>query len=396
MPDSHRQARDFLAKKAGLPPLSRYGLSRERLARTEADRAFELRVKDTPVAPAKLYHAKLKESPEVLDRLKSKYALGEETIDDLLIGYADNARGAVAQLTGGEEGFAKRELAAAGAFLPTNQDGLTPFFERRIVFPCRSRGRVVFMIGRKTPRTPDVGWEQGKYKKLPVHDERRRPCVADFINNALLFNEDCLSARPSKVIITEGVTDFPALMQLGLSTVSPVAVRIRAADWERLVPKLRGVEIVCICQDKELSQAGLKGALQTAHAPAEHKIDTRSVTLPLSETQLSAHRELTERFGLTTSVGPKELAKLPAGCPAEEVQAAEALPATAKIDVNDYIAAGHTREDLERLLAEAGAPIEFGVRSLPEGAEEEERNRLLENRPRGRFPSSLRWNRPVC
>ena len=31
MPDSHRQARDYLAKKAGLPPLSSYGLSQERL-----------------------------------------------------------------------------------------------------------------------------------------------------------------------------------------------------------------------------------------------------------------------------------------------------------------------------------------------------------------------------
>ena len=41
MPDSHRQARDYLAKKAGLPPLSRYGLSQERLAQTEADRAFD-------------------------------------------------------------------------------------------------------------------------------------------------------------------------------------------------------------------------------------------------------------------------------------------------------------------------------------------------------------------
>jgi hypothetical protein len=378
MPDSHRQARDYLAKKAGLPPLSRYGLSQERLAQTEADRAFELRVKDALTALAKLYHAKLKESPEVLDWLKSKYALSEETIDDLLIGYADNASGAVAQLTGGEDGFSKRELAATGAFRPTSQDGLTPFFERRIVFPYWSRGRVVFMIGRKTPWTPDVGWEQGKYKKLPVHDEHQRPYVADFINNALLFNEDCLLARPGKVIITEGVTDCLALMQLGLPTVSPVTVRIRAADWERLIPKLRGVETVYICQDNELSQAGLKGALQTARTLAEHKIDTRLVTLPLSETQISARQELTERFGLTASVGPKELAKLLAGRPAEEIQAAEALLATAKIDVNDYIAAGHTREDFERLLAEASTPIEFGVRSLPEGAEEEERNRLLE------------------
>ena len=77
-------------------------------------------------------------------------------------------------------------------------------------------------------------------------------------------------------------------------------------------------------------------------------------------------------------MGPKELAKLLAGRPHEEIQAAEALLATAKIDANDYIAAGHTREDFERLLAEASTPIEFGVRSLPEGAEEEERNRLLE------------------
>jgi len=111
------------------------------------------------------------------------------------------------------------------------------------------------------------------------------------------------------------VTDCLALMQLGLPTVSPVTVRIRAADWERLIPKLRGVETVYICQDNELSQAGLKGALQTARTLAEHKIDTRLVTLPLSETQISARQELTERFGLMASVGPKELAKLLAGRP---------------------------------------------------------------------------------
>ena len=140
MPDSHRQARDYLAKKAGLPPLSRYGLSQERLAQTEADRAFELRVKDALTGLARIYHARLKESPEVLDWLKSKYALSDETIDDLLIGYADNESGVVAQLTGGTDGFSKRELAATGAFRPTSQDGLTPFFERRIVFPYWSRG----------------------------------------------------------------------------------------------------------------------------------------------------------------------------------------------------------------------------------------------------------------
>ena len=43
------------------------------------------------------------------------------------------------------------------------------------MFPYWSRGRVVFMIGRQTPWTPDSAWEQGKYKKLPVHDEQHPP-----------------------------------------------------------------------------------------------------------------------------------------------------------------------------------------------------------------------------
>ena len=31
--------------------------------------------------------------------------------------------------------FLPADLAASGAFRPTNQDGLDPFFDRRIVFP---------------------------------------------------------------------------------------------------------------------------------------------------------------------------------------------------------------------------------------------------------------------
>lgn len=91
------------------------------------------------------------------------------------------------------------------------------------------------MIGRKTPWTPDVGWEQGKYKKLLVHDEHQR------LTSPTSSTTRCCSTRtarwrgPARVIITEGVTDWLALMQLGLPTVSPVTVRIRAADWERLI-----------------------------------------------------------------------------------------------------------------------------------------------------------------
>ena len=164
------------------------------------------------------------------------------------------------------------------------------------------------MIGRKTPWTPDANWEQGKYKKLPVHEEHQRPYVADFINNALLFNEDCLLARPGKVIITEGVTDCLALMQLGLPTVSPVTVRIRAADWERLIPSCVASKPSASARTTNSPRPVSKGRCKPPAPWPEHKIDTRLVTLPLSETQISARQELTERFGLTASVGPKELA----------------------------------------------------------------------------------------
>ena len=182
-----------------MPPLSRYGLTQERLEQTENDRSFEIRVKDALTELARYYHQRLRENQEALTWLKEKYAISDETIDDLLIGFADNESGVISALCSGDHGFSKRELSATGAFHPTSQDGLNPFFEKRIIFPYWSRGRVVFMIGRKTPWTPDANWEQGKYKKLPVHDEHQRPFVARFINNGVLFNEDCLLGKPDHI-----------------------------------------------------------------------------------------------------------------------------------------------------------------------------------------------------
>ena len=166
----------------------------------------------------------------------------------------------------GPGAFTKRELAATSAFRPTAQDGLVPFFDGRIVFPYWSRGRVVFMIGRQTPWTPDQSWEKSKYKKLAVQNDRDGSHVAPCIQNDVLFNEDVLLTRPERVIITEGVTDCISLMEHGFPTVSPVTVQIREADWARLLPKLAGVKTVYICQDNEISEAGMNGA----HADGAH------------------------------------------------------------------------------------------------------------------------------
>ena len=101
-----------------------------------------------------------------------------------------------------------------------------------------------------------------------------------------------LLARPERVIITEGVTDCISLMEHGFPVVSPVTVQIREADWERLLPKLAGVKTVYICQDNEISEAGMQGALKTARILAQHGIATRVAVLPLGEKQQAARETL--------------------------------------------------------------------------------------------------------
>ena len=78
------------------------------------------------------------------------------------------------------------------------------FFRGRIVFPYWKQGRAVYMIGRKTPWTPDSKYETGKYKKLPTHS-KKRPYVSTAIRNGVFYNEDCLAGERSEVVITEGV-----------------------------------------------------------------------------------------------------------------------------------------------------------------------------------------------
>ena len=140
-------------------------------SKTEAERELDVRVQDALTALASFYHRRLTETPEVLEWLTLHYGIGKETIDTLRIGYAANGpckddgkpqTGVLSALTTGENPFTPRELAATGAFRQAGQAGLTPFFEGRLVFPYWSHGRVVFLIGRKTPWTPDRKWGTGK------------------------------------------------------------------------------------------------------------------------------------------------------------------------------------------------------------------------------------------
>ena len=357
MPDSHRQARDFLAARVRLPPLSKLASGSPEQA--EEAHQLTLRVREALTAFAASYHQRLVGNPEVLAWFRGKYGISEETISRLQIGYAENGVPSVARtLMDGPGAFTMRELAATSVFRPTAQDGLVPFFEGRIVFPYWSRGHVVFMIGRSTPWTPDHEWEKSKYKKLAIHNDRNNGHVSPYIRNDVLYNEDVLLARPERVIITEGVTDCISLMEHGFPVVSPVTVQIREADWERLLPKLAGVKTVYICQDNEVSEAGMQGALKTARILAQHGIATRVAVLPLAGKQRAAR---------------EKLGALPGGS-AE----ADALLADAKIDVNEFFASGKTAADFEEILSAAQTPLELAISKLSTDVPDADLSRILE------------------
>ena len=377
MPESHRRARDFLAARAGMPPLSK--LSAGGTEEAEQAHALTLRVREALTELAEFYHQRLLATPGVLAWFREKYGISDEMAARLKIGFAANTEPSVIQaLMNGSGAFTKRELAATSAFRPTAQDGLVPFFDGRIVFPYWSRGRVVFMIGRQTPWTPDQSWERSKYKKLAVQNERDGSHVAPCIQNDVLFNEDILLTRPERVVLTEGVTDCISLMENGFPTVSPVTVQIREADWARLLPKLAGVKTVYVCQDNEVSEAGMNGAMRTARTLAENRILTRLAVLPLGEKQQDARRELRERFGVEGSVTPRELAKLLEGKDQEEIEQAQSLLADAKIDVNEYFASGKSAADFEQILIAAQTPLEMAISKLSTETPDQSLSRCLE------------------
>ncbi|MCZ2154731.1 MAG: hypothetical protein LC114_12660 [Bryobacterales bacterium] len=357
MPESHRQARDFLAARVRLPPLSK--AIRGSTEEAEEAHRLTLRVREALTALSELYHQRLVGNSEVLGWFRAKYGIGEETIARLKIGYADSdAPSSARALMDGTGAFAPRELTATSAFRPTAQDGVVPFFDGRIVFPYWSRGQVVFMIGRRTPWTPDVDWERSKYKKLAVRNERINEHVAPCIRNDVLYNEDVLLTCPERVIITEGVTDCISLMEHGFPVVSPVTVQIREADWERLLPKLRGVKTVFVCQDNEVSQAGTQGALKTARILAGHGIATRVAVLPLGEKQRAARAKLVGLAGGSPESGD--------------------LEADAKIDVNEFFASGHSGADFEAILAAAQTPLELAISKLGTDVPDTDLSRLLD------------------
>ena len=382
MSDTHRQARDFLAAKTGMEPLSHFGLTPEAILVMETQQASYQRACDVLTEAASYYHQQLlkKENAEVLSWVMEKYAFTLETIEQYRIGYADPAGPLRKHLYSCDAEFTSTELTASGLYRPNDEDKdrPSPFFLGRIMFPYISRGRVAYFIGRKTPWTPDKAWEQGKYKKLPVYDPEKRPWVAQGIENSLLFGEDVLLHRPKQIVITEGVTDCIALLARDIPTISPVTTNIRHEDWARIIPKLSGVQEVVICQDNEISGAGWQGAMNTARVLDAAAISCRVAILPLDACHIAARETLQQKYAVSSHLGSRALSTHLSDRTEEEKKEAQGLLEAAKQDVASYFAGGHNATDFLAVMASATSPLSYAISTLSPDMQQSDREEVLD------------------
>ena len=247
---------------------------------TELDRISERRrVEALLTAAAGYYHGVLPSKVRAT-WYAERYGFTDETIDELLLGWAD---GHLFEHLTGLLGASRDEALATGLFVRRRDGAVADFFQDRLVFPYWRGGRVVYFIARATEHTGDEPWEQAKYKKLLTRSERH-PYVSSFVANDTFYNEDAARGA-DELLITEGVTDCISAMQAGVACVSPVTVRFRRKDHKKLLALTGGTRRVVICNDSEQSGAGEAGALETAqalHAGGRH---VRVASIPLPEGQ---------------------------------------------------------------------------------------------------------------
>lgn len=224
------------------------------------------------------YHSHL--PAEQRDYLHGR-GLTDETIDTLSIGFAPTGGAALFSHLKGEYKIDAEELLSTGLFTH-HKDRVQDVFQGRIVIPYWRSGRVVYFIGRETDHSPQ--WERErkmKYKKLLVHGENH-PYISPLVTNEYFYGEDT-ARRADSLLVTEGIMDAIAVHQAGFACVSPVTVRFRKADGEKIAALAKTAKRVFIVNDNEVNASGERGALATATQLWHHGIQAHMATLPRPE-----------------------------------------------------------------------------------------------------------------
>lgn len=298
---SFREAVDELARFCGLPTWDERAktftgptVSAEELMKLWNKETTDRQIFQALTDIIYVCHAALPD--KIRDYLNDNYGLDDEFIDLEKIGYCP------AGLWKGREILLPQHsdevLLATGFF---HKESGTPIFSQRIIFPywkdsvCRYAIARQHNFGLPPEFVEEKEWDKAKYKKLSTFDPEKRPYVAKCINNDILWGEDCLrNARGQVVYVTEGVTDAAMLRQIGFNAISPVTIRFRQQDIDKITSLLvkAGVKEVVILNDADVIMdkrtgqeryPGLEGAKQMAAELWRAKIKVRIGRLPKPE-----------------------------------------------------------------------------------------------------------------
>ncbi len=94
------------------------------------------------------------------------------------------------------------------------------------------------------------------------------------------FGLNSLNLNKDKVIITEGITDAISVIKSGYPCLSPVTIRIKKKDIEKMISYCKRFEKVIVINDNELNQEGLNGAKDILKILIPHKINAYISIIP--------------------------------------------------------------------------------------------------------------------
>lgn len=254
------EACNWLSEKFNVPYIQNKEVTSEERAEHKAKVEEQKLIHNILTVTARFYHQGLINDAEMQAHLTDHYGLNEDTISTYCLGYS-TGDGLQKHLLG--IGYSADQIAQTGLFLKLNGK-LIEFYQHRLIFPYWKSGQVVYLIGRKTDRTPDEEWEQGKYKKLLTRNEKR-PYISELVSNSHFYGEDSIRGADT-IYVAEGVTDCLAMLQTNYPTISPVTTRFRNQDLPRLQELTKRAQTVYLVPDAEENEAGIKGAIDTASA----------------------------------------------------------------------------------------------------------------------------------
>ena len=206
----------------------------------------------------------------------------DQTIDDLLIGYAPPGGRALYDYLKDKP---QQERLATGLFNQTKA-GIFDHYQNRLVFPYQVNNEVVFSIGRlptehKTEIEQRHQSDRAKYKKHLIHSDSR-PYVSQWAVQHTLYGLNSIKGN-SDIILTEGPIDAILAIQAGLACIAPTTTRLKSDDIQQIERLTGNEETIYIANDVEPNRAGLEGAIATAEALFQAGRDVRIVELPKPE-----------------------------------------------------------------------------------------------------------------